>query len=101
MVQKGLKQKDIALAIGKNKSVVSCELRRNCDNRRREYRADLAQRKYENRQKNKPKHIRFTEEVKQHVDECLAKDFSPEQIRGRATVEGRKCVSHERIYQYV
>ncbi len=48
-----------ALAIGKDKSVVSRELKRNCDNRDREYRADLAQRKYENRQKNKPKHIRF------------------------------------------
>jgi IS30 family transposase len=101
MAQQGLKQKDIALAIGKDKSVVSRELSRNCDNRNREYRADLAQRKYENRQKNKPKHIRFTEEVKQYVDECLAKDFSPEQITGRAIVEGRECVSHERIYQYV
>ncbi len=101
MIQQGCKQKDIALAIGKDKSVVSRELKRNCDNRNREYRADLAQRKYENRQKNKPKHIRFTEEVKQYVDECLAKDFSPEQISRRSAVEGRKCVSHERIYQYV
>ena len=101
MIQQGCKQKDIALAIGKDKSVVSRELKRNCDNRNREYRADLAQRKYENRQKNKPKHIRFTEEVKQYVDECLAKDYSPEQISGRAAVESRECVSHERIYQYV
>lgn len=101
MMQQGLKQKEIALAIGKDKSVVSRELKRNCDNRNREYRADLAQRKYESRQKNKGKRICFTEEVKQYVDECLAKDFSPEQISGRAVVEGRKCVSHERIYQYV
>jgi len=100
-MQQGLKQKEIALAIGKDKSVVSRELKRNCDNRNREYRADLAQRKYESRQKNKGKRIRFTEEVKQYVDECLAKDYSPEQIRGRAVVEGRECVSHERIYQYV
>ncbi|MBP8945872.1 MAG: IS30 family transposase, partial [Paludibacteraceae bacterium] len=101
MVQQGWKQKEIALAIGKDKSVVSRELKRNCDNRNREYKAHLAQRKYESRQKNKPKHIRFTEEVKQYVEECLAKDFSPEQISGRAAVEARECVSHERIYQYV
>lgn len=101
MIQQGLKQKDIAFAIGKDKSVVSRELSRNCDNRNREYRADLAQRKYENRQKNKPKHIRFTQRVKQYVEEFLAKDFSPEQIAGRAKLEGRECVSHERIYQYV
>ncbi|HOL00458.1 MAG TPA: helix-turn-helix domain-containing protein, partial [Paludibacteraceae bacterium] len=67
MMQQGLQQKEIALAIGKDKSVVSRELKRNCDNRNREYRADLAQRKYENRQKKKPKHICFTEEVKQYV----------------------------------
>ena len=59
MMQQGWKQKDIALAIGKDKSVVSRELKRNCNNRDRKYKADLAQRKYENRQKNKPKHIRF------------------------------------------
>ncbi|HOK36142.1 MAG TPA: hypothetical protein PLR72_02645 [Paludibacteraceae bacterium] len=49
MTQQVWKQKDIALAIGKDKSVVSRELKRNCDNRNREYRADLAQRKYENK----------------------------------------------------
>jgi IS30 family transposase len=32
IIQQGLKQKDIALAIGKDKSVVSRELSRNCDN---------------------------------------------------------------------
>jgi len=76
-------------------------LHRNCDNRSKKYKPDLAQRKYEYRQKNKPKYIRFTDEVKQYVDDCLAKDFSPEQITGRSAVEGRKCVSHERIYQYI
>ncbi|MBP8944851.1 MAG: helix-turn-helix domain-containing protein, partial [Paludibacteraceae bacterium] len=35
MMQQGLKQKEIALAIGKDKSVVSHELKRNCDNRNR------------------------------------------------------------------
>ncbi|HOD61491.1 MAG TPA: IS30 family transposase [Bacilli bacterium] len=101
MIQQECKQKDIALAIGKDKSVVSRELRRNCDKRNEEYKADLAQRKYEKRQKDKKKHIYFTEEVKQHVNERLRKDLSPEQIAGRAKLEGRECVSTERIYQYV
>ena len=98
MTQQVWKQKDIALAIRKDKSVVSRELNRNCNNRDREYRADLAQRKYENRQKNKPKHIRFTEEVKQYVEECLAKDFSPEQTAERANADGRIYVIPESIY---
>ncbi len=47
MMQQGSKQKDIALAIGKDKSVVSRELRRNFDNRSLKYNPDLAQCKYD------------------------------------------------------
>ncbi|MFH1005040.1 MAG: hypothetical protein V1781_06055, partial [Bacteroidota bacterium] len=47
-------QKDIALAIGKDKSVVSRELSRNCDKRDKKYDDDLAQRKYQQRQRDKP-----------------------------------------------
>lgn len=101
MKSKGYKQKDISLVIGKDKSVVSRELKRNCDKRSGEYKSDLAQRKYELRQKNKPKNIRFTQEVKQLVDKWIEEDYSPEQIAGRAKIEGKSCVSHERIYQYV
>lgn len=31
----------------------------------------------------------------------LKQDFSPEQIVGRAAIEGKEVVSHERIYQYI
>jgi IS30 family transposase len=101
MKRKGYKQKDISDIIEKDKSVVSRELKRNCDKRSGEYKSDLAQRKYEQRQKNKPKKIRFTQEVKQLVDKWLAEDYSPEQIAGRAKIEDKICVSPERIYQYV
>jgi len=101
MKKQGSNQKDIALTIGKDKSVVSRELKRNCDKRSKKYDADLAQQKYEQRQRDKPKHIFFTGEVKQCVDELLNKDYSPEQIAGRTKLKGINCVSHERIYQYV
>ncbi|GAB4278672.1 MAG: IS30 family transposase [Marinilabiliales bacterium] len=101
MKQQGFSQSDIARTIGKDKSVVSRELKRNCDKRSKKYYADLAQRKYEERKKNKPKHIRFTANVKQYVDELLNKDYSPEQIAGKAKLKSLDCVSHERIYQYV
>lgn len=101
MRSKWYKQQDIADVIGKDKSVLSRELKRNCDLRSGEYKADLAQRKYEQRQKAKPKKILFTQEVKQLVDKQLKDDYSPEQIAGRAKLEGKPCVSHERIYQYV
>jgi len=101
MKKQGSNQKDIALTIGKDKSVVSRELKRNCAQRSKKYDADLAQQKYEQRQRDKPKHIFFTGEVKQCVDELLNKDYSPEQIAGRTKLKGINCVSHERIYQYV
>jgi IS30 family transposase len=101
MLEQGFKKKDIALKIGKDKSVLSRELKRNCDQRSKEYHADLAERKYQQRQRDKPKHIYFTDDIKQYVNESLKKDYSPEQISGRANLEEIKCVSHERIYQYI
>lgn len=89
MSEQGYKQKEIAGAVGKDKSTISRELNRNCDKRSDKYDWQLAQRKYENRQKQKPKHIRFTDEIKELVDSWIAEDYSPEQIRGRANLEGK------------
>ena len=96
-----LSQQAIANRIGKDKSVVSREIRRNADKRNGTYKAELAQRKYTERMTSKPKACKFTEEMKTMVDKLLANDYSPEQIAGRCKLEGRPCVSHERIYQYI
>jgi len=101
MQKAGYRQSAIASAINKDKSVVSRELRRNCDARSGEYRADLAQRKYELRQKQKPKHQRFTVEIQEYVEAKLSEQYSPEQIVGAAKLAGKACVSHERIYQHI
>lgn len=97
----GHSQKDIAKAIEKDKSVVSRELRRNCDQRNGVYKYELAQRKYEYRQKNKPKRRRFSTEVQSLVDGYIKLDYSPEQVCGRAKLDCVVCVSPERIYQYI
>lgn len=55
MKQQGCKINFIASAIGKDKSVVSRELKRNCDKRSEQYNVDLAQRKYEKRMQKKRK----------------------------------------------
>ena len=101
MKSNGYKQKDIAKAIGKDRSVVSRELKRNCDRRSGEYRHDLAQRKYHERQREKPKSIRFTPGVQRAVEELLRQDYSPEQVVGTLRKRDEKTVSTERIYQYV
>ena len=92
---------EIAAAIGKHKSTISRELRRNCDGRSGRYDADLAQRKCERRQKGKPHRVRFTEEVRLRMEAMHREDYSPEQVVGRCRLEGLECVSVETIYQYV
>jgi len=101
MLQKGYSQKEIADAIGKDKSTISREVKRNSDGRNGVYRSKLAQRKYDKRQKIKFRKISFTEEIRLYVEDRLSEDYSPEQIKGRANQEGVPCVSHERIYQYI
>ena len=97
MKKQNYKQIEIALAIEKDKSVVSRELKRNCDKRSGIYNNDLAQRKYDQRQKD----IKFTSELESFFESLLNKDYSPEQISGRAKLEGIACVSHERLYQHI
>jgi len=75
-----LSQQAIANRIGKDKSVVSREIRRNADKRNGTYKAELAQRKYSERMASKPKACKFTDEIKATVDKLLANDYSPEQI---------------------
>jgi len=101
MLEQGFKQKDIAQTIGKDKSVVSREIRRNRDQRNGKYRYDLAQRKYESRQREKPKAIKFTDEVRDFINLKLKELWSPEQIANCHQAKSMNMVSHERIYQYI
>jgi len=101
MLKAKYRQKQIAEAIDKDKSVVSREIARNCDKRNGNYDADLAERKYEKRRDSKPKKVYFTAEIQEMVEDKLAKKYSPEQIVGVAKKQGVACVSHERIYQHI
>lgn len=101
MLQTGNQQSVIARTIGKDKSVISREIKRNCDKRNGAYKYELAQKKCEDRHKNKAKKISFTVSVQQLVCEGLTEFYSPEQIVGNAKKKGLICVSAERIYQYI
>jgi IS30 family transposase len=99
--QEGFSQKEISLRIGRDKSVVSRELSRNCDKRSGKYSADLAEKKCRKRHIEKKKRLSFTPDIQNKVEELLRTDYSPEQIVGNLKKLGVKCVSHERIYQYI
>lgn len=93
-------QTAIAERIGKNKSVVCRELKRNKDLRNGSYKAALAEKKCKNRHKEKRKNVVFDQDMVDYVNHLIKEDYSPVQIVGRAKKEGKPCVSHERIYQH-
>jgi len=91
----------IAERIGKDRSTIYRELKRNSDGRGAQYKAELAQRKCESRHIEKNKKEAFTSTIKAFVIDYLEKDYSPEQIVGYAKRLSKPCVSVERIYQFV
>ncbi len=96
-----LSKSDIAKRIGKSKSTVYRELKRNSDRRNGQYKADLAQKKCELRHSTKKKERTFTSDIEVFVVHYLQQDYSPEQIVGYAKRIGKPFVSVERIYQFV
>ena len=101
MVKEGFTQSHIAQTIGKDKSTIGRELRRNKDQRNGEYKYTLADNKAIFRKSNKAKHISFTSEIESKVIHYIKEDYSPEQVVGTLKKEGKETVSHETIYKYI
>jgi len=96
--QAGKGNNEIARIIGRDKGTVSREVRRNKG--LKGYRHQQAHRKAEERAA-RPGPRRFTEEVRLDAEEKLKKGWTPEQICGRAELEGRPHVCKETVYKYV
>lgn len=101
MLKLGNVLKTIGLAIGKDKSVISREIRRNADPTSGLYDPAQAQKLRDQRSKSRPRFTRFTPQIIEYVRGRLGDDLSPEQVAGEARLKGIPCVSHERIYQFV
>ena len=101
MLKQGYTRKEICQAIGRDKSVLSREIKRNRDLRSGEYRSELASRKYNDRKLSKPKRIKFTPKIEKFVKKKLNQQWSPEQISNFNYGQDITMVSHERIYQYI
>lgn len=101
LLEQNFSKSQIALLIKKDKSVLTRELKRNCDLRSGKYYYDLAQRKYERRQRDKPKRTDLTTKIEETIKEYLHQELSPEQIVGICSKQGVPCVSTESIYQYI
>ena len=101
LLKKGVNKTEIANTIGKHKSSISREVKRNSDARNGIYRSPLAINKAKNRHKVKPKHKRLTPQIKEFVNKYIREEYSPEQIVGFAKDESILCVSHETIYLHI
>lgn len=93
---------EIGRLIGKDKSVVSREIKRNSSpGEYHLYNGVQAQKRFDQRSKNKGRKPKLNAEMKGIIEEKLRLKWSPEQIVGRCKTEHTPMVSHETIYLYI
>lgn len=96
--QAGKGNNEIARILGRDKSTISREVKRNTG--QRGYRYQQAHRFAIERAK-RPGVRRFTEEVRLYVEAGLTKGWTPEAVCGRAKFEGRPYVCKETVYKHI
>lgn len=105
LLQVGQNRTAIAESVGVSKSTISRELKRNTPSRGRtakQYVAEHAQRKTDDRHLQKPKSLQLDRELKLRIAELIRKKhWSPELIAKRLAKENERCVSHETIYRWI
>ena len=74
MKKNGYTNSAIANTIGKDKTTIGRELKRNSDSRNGVYKSELAQRKADIRKNEKPKKIKLTPELKDHIISKIKED---------------------------
>ena len=97
--KEGYKISVIGRKIGRDKSTISRELKRNKGGKG--YRPKQAQRLANNREKDKPKYKHIQDKQIAYIQEKIKLKWSPEQISGRMRLDGINPVSHESIYKYL
>jgi transposase, IS30 family len=99
--KQGFNQSQIARALGRHRSTISRELRRNARQKPHWYRPFNADEMTRGRRYRSRRNWRFSDADLALVRSRLEMLWSPEQISGRLRVEGLLRISHETIYRYV
>ena len=99
--RQGLNQSQIARALGRHRSTVCRELRRNSTRADGRYRAFTAQERTQGRRSRSRRNRRFKAEDFALVDELLRRQWSPEQVAGHLRRTDQLLISHETIYRHV
>ncbi len=97
----GWNQAQIARQLGRHKSTISRELRRNCSPWDGFYRPSRAVEQANGRRSQSRRNRHFTKRDLRRVIRLLEEDWSPEQIAGRLRRDRILSISHETIYRYI
>lgn len=97
----GLNRSEIARRLGRHRSTISREIRRNAARHDGGYRAHGAIERTSARRSRSRRNRRFGRRELAQVEALLHRRWSPEQIAGRLRRDGTLSISHETIYRYV
>ena len=97
----GLTSAAIARALGRHRSTIARERRRNSTNHDGYYRPQLADWYARGRRSRSRRNTQFTRADWRRVEALIREDWSPEQIAGRLRRRGVLTISHETIYRHL
>jgi IS30 family transposase len=101
LLKHGRSQAEIAAELGRARSTISRELRRNVTHHDGHYRAEKAQQYSVARRRRERRRSWFSAEQMAEVDRLLKKKWSPEQIADDLKRRGVCRISHETIYRHI
>jgi len=99
--QQGFRQSDIARMLGRHRSSISREIKRNGSDYDGGYRPHRASEHARARKWRSRRNRHFSDEQFHIVEELLKEKWSPEQISGWLHRTGGLSISHETIYRYI
>ena len=99
--QWGFNPSQIAAVLGRHRSSITREIRRNATRADGCYRPFTASERARGRRSRSRRTTHFTPQQWRHVHRQLRKQWSPEQIAGRLRRDGAWSISHETIYTHI
>lgn len=99
--KEGLNSSQIAQRMGRHRSTISREVKRNRRPADHGYRVEKAQKHANYRRRKSRQRSKFSEEQWQFVHELLREEWSPEQIAGTWAATAGFSISHETIYRHI
>jgi len=101
MRRQGLRMAKMADHLGRHRSTLYREVKRNQSAHDGRYRASHSVEKASGRQRRSRRNWRYGPAEFVPIEALIRKGFSPEQIVGRRKLEGQAVMSHETIYRWI